>query len=351
MADARLALGRSGAVQHLRVTGAAVQRESNRLAVLDGWRAVSIVAVLAGHLLPLSIIIPKANEAAGLFGMAVFFTLSGFLITRFLIERPDPRAFIIRRGFRILPLAWVGVIAAFLIDGRLASPANLVPNLLFYANWPPVRLFESGAHLWSLGVEVQFYAAIALAVAFFGRKALYALPFVGLAVTVARVATGAHFSIVTWFRIDEILAGALVALIWSGWFGDRAKAILNSTNTWFAAIFALAICYFADTSLAYVRPYAVALMVGSTLAGAPALLEKLLTSRAAAYVATISYALYVFHALLAATWLGSGEDLERYLKRPLLIGATFLLAHLSTTYFEKHFIDWGKRLTRHRAPA
>ncbi len=319
--------------------------------MLDGWRAVSILAVLAGHLLPLSIIIPKANEAAGLFGMAVFFTLSGFLITRFLIERPDPRAFIIRRGFRILPLAWVGVIAAFMIDGRMAAPANLAPNLLFYANWPPVRLFDAGAHLWSLDIEVQFYAAVALAVAVFGRKALYALPLVGLAVTAARIATGAHFSIVTWFRIDEILAGALVAIVWSGWCGDRAKTLLSNTNTWLAAILALAVCYFADTPLAYLRPYAVALMVGSTLAGAPALLNKLLTSRAAAYVAAISFALYVFHALLAATWLGSGEDLEKYLKRPLLIGATFLLAHLSTSYFEKHFIDWGKRLTRRPTPS
>ncbi len=317
-----------------------------RLTVLDGWRAVSILAVLAGHLLPLSIIVPKANEAAGLFGMAVFFTLSGFLITRFLIERPDPRAFIIRRAFRILPLAWVGVLAAFVIDGGHGTMAQLAANVLFYANLPPIPLFNSGAHLWSLNVEVQFYVAIALAIAIFGRKALYALPLFGLAVTIARVATGAHYSIVTWFRIDEILAGALVALIWSGWFGARAKALLSNTNTWLAAIVALAVCYFVDTPLAYARPYAVALLVGSTLAGAPALLDKLLTSRPAAYIATISYALYVFHALLTSTWLGSGEDLERYLKRPLLFAATFALAHLSTYYFEKHFIDWGKALTR-----
>lgn len=318
----------------------------DRFAVLDGWRAVSILAVLAGHLLPLNIIVPKANDAAGLFGMAVFFTLSGFLITRFLIERPDPRAFIIRRAFRILPLAWVAVIAAFLIDGSRAELAKLVPNLLFYANLPPIALFDSGGHLWSLGVEVQFYVAIALAIAVFGRKALYGLPAVGLLVTAARVATATHHSIVTWFRIDEILAGALIALIWSGWFGARAKALLSNTNTWVAAIIALAICYFADSPLAYFRPYAVALMVGSTLAGAPALLNNLLTSRPAAYVAAVSYALYVFHVLLASTWLGSGEDLERYLKRPLLFAATFGLAHLSTYYFEKRFIDWGKALTR-----
>ncbi len=324
----------------------AAKGSSERLVVLDGWRAVSIVAVLAGHLVPLNIFIAGANETAGLFGMAVFFTLSGFLITRFLVERPDPQAFIIRRAFRILPLAWVGVMAAFAIDGGDASLAKLVANLLFYANLPPIQLFDAGAHLWSLNVEVQFYGAVALAVALFGRRALYALPVASLAVTAVRIASGTHFSIVTWFRIDEILAGALIALIWSGWFGARTKALLGATNTWLAALCAVAACYFADTPLAYFRPYAVALMVGSTLAGAPVLIDKLLTTRAAIYIAATSYALYVFHALLAATWLGSGDDVEKYLKRPLLFGATFLLAHLSTYYFEKRFIDWGKRLTQ-----
>ena len=348
MADARAAIGRPRAMQHIKVTLTDVQGGSNRIAALDGWRAVSILAVLAAHLLPLNAVVPKSNEAAGLFGMAIFFTLSGFLITRFLIERPDARAFIMRRGFRILPLAWVGVIAAFVIDGARA-PDLLLPNMLFYSNLPPVRLFEAGGHLWSLSVEVQFYAAIALAVAIFGRRALYALPLVGFAVTATRIATGTHASIVTWFRIDEILAGALVALIWSDWFGPRIKALLSNTNIWVAAIIALAACYFADTPLAYLRPYTVALMVGSTLAGAPAPLQKLLTSRPAAYVATVSYALYVVHGLLSSTWLGSGVDLERYLKRPLLFAATFALAHLSTFYFEKHFIDWAKRLTRRSA--
>lgn len=320
--------------------------DNGRLQVLDGWRSLSILSVLAGHLLPLNALVPHSNEAAGLFGMAVFFTLSGFLITRFLIERPDPRAFIIRRAFRILPLAWVGVMAAFFLDGGHGTMAQLAANLLFYANLPPIPLFDSGAHLWSLNVEVQFYVAIALSVAIFGRNALYALPACGLAVTVARIATGAHYSIVTWFRIDEILAGALVALVWSGWFGARAKGLLTSTNSWIAALIALAVCYGADTPLAFLRPYAVALMVGSTLQGAPALLAKLLESRAAAYVAAISYALYVIHALLTATWLGSGDLLEKYLKRPLLLAATFALAHLSTFYFEKHFIEWAKALTR-----
>lgn len=61
-------------------------------------------------------------------------------------------------------------------------------------------------------------------------------------------------------------------------------------------------------------------------------------------------ALYVVHGLLTATWLGSGDDLVKYLKRPLLLAATFGLAHLSTFYFEARFIAWGKRLSNPRRP-
>ena len=64
-----------------------------------------------------------------------------------------------------------------------------------------------------------------------------------------------------------------------------------------------------------------------------------------AYIATISYALYIIHGGLEHTWLGDGEKIIKYVKRPLLFAATFLLAHLSTFYFEKYWIDLGKKLT------
>ena len=71
---------------------------------LDGVRGVSILLVLATHLLPLG---PKAlqlNAMTGLMGMSLFFCLSGFLITRFLWDNPDVQVFLVRRLARILPL-------------------------------------------------------------------------------------------------------------------------------------------------------------------------------------------------------------------------------------------------------
>ena len=101
---------------------------SERLQVLDGWRGISILLVLAAHLLPLG---PKAwalNETAGPMGMALFFTLSGFLITRFLLKHASIPDFLIRRTFRIVPLAWLSMIVAFPLAGVAGS--DYLPNFL-----------------------------------------------------------------------------------------------------------------------------------------------------------------------------------------------------------------------------
>ena len=330
--------------------GATGHSTVDRLAVLDGWRAISILSVLAAHLLPVNAIVPGGNDAAGALGMAIFFCLSGFLITRFLLDRPEWRPFLIRRALRILPLAWVATFLIYLMDWPNAAPHALAANFAFVANLPPTSLLKGGEHLWSLCVEMQFYLGIALLVALTGRRGLLILPFLALLSTAARIVYGETISIVTWFRIDEILTGATLALVYSGELGSRAQAWLKRGHVYLVAPVALLLCYAVDTPLAYLRPYGVALMVGSTLTNAPLLVSQILGSAIASYIAAVSYALYVIHVPLTHSWLGSGDLAEKYLKRPLLIAATFGLAHISTYWFEKRFIDLGRRLTTRRQP-
>jgi hypothetical protein len=83
-----------------------MQGES-RLPVLDGWRGLSIVLVLAAHLLPLGPTGLDLNAAVAAAGMALFFTLSGFLITGFLLRNDNVDEFLISRLARIVPLAWL----------------------------------------------------------------------------------------------------------------------------------------------------------------------------------------------------------------------------------------------------
>ena len=314
---------------------------SERLQVLDGWRGMSILLVLAAHLLPLG---PKAwalNETAGPMGMALFFTLSGFLITRFLLKHASIPDFLIRRTFRIVPLAWLSMIVAFPLAG--VAGRDYLPNFLFYANLPPQHLTAVGSHLWSLCVEMQFYAGIALLVGMFGRRGLYALPLICVGVTLHRISAGAHVDIVTWRRVDEILAGAVLAMIHAGKLGDMPRAMMKRLNVYvLLGLFAVS-SHPASGFLNYLRPYFAAALVGRTLFDPPAQVIAFLENRVLRYFATISFALYVLHGLLLNTWLGEGEKLVKYLKRPLLLIVTISMAHLSTHYFEQRWIELGKR--------
>lgn len=315
-----------------------------RLDVLDGWRGISILLVLAAHLLPLG---PKSlslNAMAGPMGMALFFTLSGFLITRFLLHHSSISDFLIRRFFRIVPLAWVAMLIVLMMEG---SPAEAyLPHFLFYANLPPQHLTDVGSHLWSLCVEMQFYVAIALLVRALGTRGLYLIPFFCVAVTVHRIAVDAPVDIVTWRRVDEILAGCMLAMAFEGKFGARAPQLFRRLNA-YVLIGLLAVCSHPDSGfMNYLRPYVAALLVGVTLFNPPPGLARVLRTRTLAYIAAVSFALYVIHHILIYTWLGSGGTFVKYSKRPLLFAATFLLAHLSTFEFEHRWINLGKRLSR-----
>ena len=134
-----------------------------RFNVLDGWRGISILLVLACHLLPLSPTFLHVNTAIGVLGMSIFFTLSGFLVTHFLIGRPYVIDFLIRRFLRILPLAWLYILIVLLLNP--VSREVWLAHLFFYANYPPKPLiYHVTDHLWSLCVEMHFYIGLALIV-------------------------------------------------------------------------------------------------------------------------------------------------------------------------------------------
>src|SRR5712672_2091671 len=106
---------------------------SGKFPVLDGLRAISILLVLACHLLPLG---PKAlqlNVTAGAMGMSLFFALSGFLITSGLIRNPDIHEFMARRLARILPLAYAYTFVVLLLFSF--NPQALLWTNLFVVNY------------------------------------------------------------------------------------------------------------------------------------------------------------------------------------------------------------------------
>ncbi|MFI6502609.1 acyltransferase family protein [Nonomuraea typhae] len=152
------------------------------IGALDGLRGLAVAAVLLFHAGLLS---------GGFLGVDLFFVLSGFLITGLLLEelgrsgRVDLAAFWGRRARRLLPaltlmvavalvLAWAlaerDLLAAALQDAPWVAAQSVnwhyIGERIGYWNASGTRLF---AHLWSIGVEWQFYLVWPPVVALAGR--------------------------------------------------------------------------------------------------------------------------------------------------------------------------------------
>jgi peptidoglycan/LPS O-acetylase OafA/YrhL len=310
------------------------------LGVLDGWRGLSILFVLAAHLLPLGKKEWQVNSSAGILGMVLFFILSGFLITSSFFKEKNVVVFFTRRFFRVIPLAWLYLAIALLIS--TASTSAWMAHFFFYANLPPKELLPLTDHMWSLCVELQFYLAIGLFVAMAGSRALILLPVFCLAITGLRVWDGIYASSITYYRIDEILAGASLALVYHEKWGFWVREKIKSVPQWLMVFLLLLSCMPQGEFVNYFRPYFAAILVGSTILNSDTWLSRKICNKYFAFLAAISYSLYVIHPMLASSWLGSGDVYIKYAKRPLLFLALFFLAYISTNYYEKRLIQLGK---------
>jgi len=114
------------------------------------------------------------------FGVTLFFVLSGFLLSRpwFLaaaLGQPEPSArhYLWKRALRILPLYWLVVVAAFLVDpqNKDATWEDWVSQLTFTQLYRHDLLASSLTQMWSLCSEVAFYLVLPLlCVALLGRR-------------------------------------------------------------------------------------------------------------------------------------------------------------------------------------
>ncbi|PKH38445.1 Peptidoglycan/LPS O-acetylase OafA/YrhL, contains acyltransferase and SGNH-hydrolase domains [Nocardioides alpinus] len=147
--------------------------DGRRLAALDGLRGVAVLMVVADH----AGFAGRGSGAMGASGVAVFFVLSGYLITRLVLaDRArgawSMRGFLLARAVRLMPALLVMevlVVALWVavggptdgLAGEVAASLTYTKNIFFMH-------FESGLfqHTWSLAVEEQFYLLWPLALPF-----------------------------------------------------------------------------------------------------------------------------------------------------------------------------------------
>jgi peptidoglycan/LPS O-acetylase OafA/YrhL len=363
---------------------------------IDGLRAVAVLAVICFHAFPTVL-------KGGFIGVDIFFVISGFLISGILISNLEDgtfsfKEFYLRRLLRIFPalivvlsfcygLGWLVMLPKEFqqLGKHMAGGAVFVSNLFF---WQEAGYFDTASetkpllHLWSLGVEEQFYIVWPCLLLLAWKRRMNMLQVAAFLIAVSFPvnvyalhvddAVQAFYSPVA--RFWELLLGCLLAyrqryappvaqsvrqglrrLLGQGAADSspllRPVSIQNGLSLLGAVLIALAIL-FVDRNHVFPGWWALLPTVGAVLiiaAGPGAVFNRLiLSARPMVWVGVISYPLYLWHWPL----LSFATIMEN--KTPTLaikitgVALAFLLAWLTYLVVERP-IRFGQRSKRKTA--
>lgn len=315
-----------------------------RITHLDGLRALAFTAVFLHHALDVPLL---------WMGVDLFFVLSGFLITRNLLQLRTSStpgsalaAFFFRRVLRILPPYFIVLTAIVLLEPVRA--AELPWFYLFASNIRDAihgPILWSLDTLWSIAVEEQFYLAWPWLVLLAPRRWLapaFILGIVGAVIArivFSRVGFDAVYRL-TPCRMDLLAAGASLAWLEARdatWFPRHRLRLAGLAGAGVAVFAALTLASptfrtslndpLFDTVGFGLSTLTFTCVVGFTIGAADAPALRWLDHPALRYIGKISYVAYLVH-VLALTELGNA-GLERVPTAVLGFAATILLASAS----------------------
>jgi peptidoglycan/LPS O-acetylase OafA/YrhL len=356
------------------------ERESNSLAStaqhtryrpdIDGLRAVAVLGVVAFHAFP-------RWMHGGFIGVDVFFVVSGFLISSIIynalrLGRFSYMEFYVRRVRRIFPALLV-VLATSLVVGLLlpfpddykqlgrevGAGAGFSANLLF---WGQSGYFDTNAaikpllHLWSLGIEEQFYLIWPLLLAFLfartRRLAMWMALLLIVSFAVNAIGIWDHASAMFYLptsRFWELLSGALLAywIIFASRSGSWTEASTSQTVLAWCGLLLLATAALVINEQSAFPGYWALLPVAATLcliASSRSWFNRMvLGHRALVFIGLVSYPLYLWHWVLLSMlrmWLYDGAEAPRT-QRVIVVLLSVLLAWITYEFVEKP-IRFGK---------
>ncbi|MGG7634190.1 acyltransferase family protein [Pseudomonas sp. ES1] len=323
---------------------------------IDGLRAVAVLSVVIFHAFPSAL-------RGGFIGVDIFFVISGFLITTIILKSLDNKTFSFsdffgRRIKRIFPalalvlgttyiIGWMTLTAGeFMQLGKhIASGAIFISN---FSLWSESGYFDTSAqlkpllHLWSLGIEEQFYIFLPLALYLCSRVRINAVALIAIAAAASFALnmkligydpTATFYSPLT--RFWELLSGSLLA--WFTIYKDTHASpaqwhLLANKQRALRNLFSVLGLVLLIVGLTHIKkgthfPGAKALIpvtgaVLLILAGPNAWVNKhVLSARLMVWVGLISFPLYLWHwPLFSLLRINEGEPSR------LLMAATLLLA-------------------------
>lgn len=332
---------------------------------LEGIRGYAFLAVFFLHynLLikrPTSLMAYPAYLACNLgwFLVPIFFVLSGFLITRVLLNTKERegyfKIFYLRRAVRILPLYYIVIVAIGII--AVAKHWSINPKHLLYLfymqNFTQLELSSSIHinHFWSLAVEEQFYLLWPVAIWFLrSEKSVlnfcYTLIAACCLFRVAWPLWGLPMSygyFITPARVDGIILGAVLAIHYkraTNWtsFVRAAKVGIPILLLGMLAVTLIAGSTFPDSyvGIALCTPAMNLLGMGFViLALTPGnVVARVCSGSKICKFGKLTYGLYVFHYLYCSYFLYSvAPALARYMPRQIAhLASSGLALGLTTT--------------------
>lgn len=310
---------------------------------IDGLRAIAIISVVGFHAFPFWV-------KGGFIGVDIFFVISGFLISTILIGSLERNSFsfvefYIRRTKRIFPALLLVLIVSFLfgwfvlmpneykqLGKHIAGGAGFVSNFVL---WYESGYFDNAAetkpllHLWSLGIEEQFYIIWPLLLWFAWKKRLNLLTIaivvgaISFALNVYEVrndVVAAFYSPQT--RFWELMAGSILAYMarhrqnivpnkfkhrLDAWLSliDKTQPpyvngkVLRNVQSFFGAVLIVIGFLVITKEKSFPGWWAVLPILGTMLiisAGAQAWLNRVvLSNRILVWFGLISFPLYLWH--------------------------------------------------------
>ncbi|MDK1373843.1 MULTISPECIES: acyltransferase [unclassified Sinorhizobium] len=330
---------------------------------LDGLRAIAVTMVLYGHFYAAD------GSYWGHMGVRLFFVLSGFLITRLLLDaREDARfepatalkSFYARRALRIFPPYFAVLGIVWLIDLE-SSKTVLAWHALYLSNfwyalqdaWTPWVL----CHTWSLSIEEQFYVVWPLIVLIAPRRSIAAIC---VGVIVCSVAYRFYWpftsepslarDLLPPASMDALASGALLAAYrsenaaWPQWARLSWMPLLGASVFLFwlrPATLTPMLEWLGWIGLEVFPLLPLTMLVGNCSTGICGHLGRLTEFPPLTALGRISYGVYLYHAIVLALavkaqpWLPVNVS-EQGVGRFLVAGAaTLLIASISWLVFEK----------------
>ncbi len=320
---------------------------------IDGLRAIAVLSVIGFHA-------RWTWLRGGFLGVDIFFVISGYLISGLIFRalragKFSAKEFYVRRINRIFPALILVLLFCLFAGWVILMPdeykslgKHTLGGAAFVANvllWRETGYFDSPTkpllHLWSLGIEEQFYLLWPWVALIAWRKkwsialTLIALIVASFAINLwnLRNGNGAAAFYFAGARFFEILAGAALAHFESRKSSSHNSAALSNTASAVAVVLLI-------ISIAVVRettpwpgwwslaPVGVSVLLIGPAAGSW-INTRILASRLLVGIGLISYPLYLWHwpLMVGAKLINDGP--VKLMPMILIIVTTFLLAWIT----------------------